>query len=210
MSSTPPPPQEGDEAARYAVGRLLALSDGVFAIALTLLTLSLQIDRSTPRSGLNSALADLGPEFYAYALSLLVIGAFWTGHHRLYHRVVSVDGLLLWLNVAFLGLVALIPFPTDLLGRYGDQAGAVALYGAAIGVGALVSVAMARYIDHHRLTSGPPRPWLGSRPLPIAVVFLASVPIAFVSPTGAQLCWLAAIPLRVASRRWTRPHPTPS
>src|SRR5262249_29605340 len=114
-----PDPGESDERARYGVGRLLALSDGVFAIALTLLVLSLRVDVTTPASELGAALRDVRPELYAYGLSVVVIGAFWLGHHRLYSHVLRVDAPLLWMNIVYLGLVALIPYPTDVLGRYG-------------------------------------------------------------------------------------------
>ena len=197
----------GEEDAGYGVGRLLTLSDGVFAIALTLLVLSLRVDVTTPASELGSAIRETRPELYAYGLSVLVIGAFWTGHHRLYARVVRVDVPLLWMNILYLGLVALIPYPTDLLGRYGHETDAVALYGAIVGLGALVGVGIAFYAEHEALVNRVSASTAWARGLPIAVVFLASVPIAFVSPKAAQFFWLLAIPLRIATTRWTSRPP---
>jgi uncharacterized membrane protein len=190
-------PIEDEESARYGIGRLLTLSDGVFAIALTLLVLSLRVDVTTPASQLGAALRDARTELYAYGLSVLVIGAFWMGHHRLYSRVARVDPRLLWMNILYLGLVALIPYPTDLLGRYGHEADAVALYGGVIGLGALVGVAISVYAEHQRLIDGGVASAAVARGLPIAVVFLGSVPIAFWSPKAAQFVWLLAIPLRI-------------
>ena len=60
-----------------------------------------------------------------------MLGAFWLGHHRLLADVPRVNDRILWLNVLYLGLIALLPFPTDVLGRYGDQRPAVMLYAAA-------------------------------------------------------------------------------
>jgi uncharacterized membrane protein len=199
---------EDEEAARYGIGRLLTLSDGVFAIALTLLVLSLRVDVTTPASELGPALRDARPELYAYGLSVAVIGAFWMGHHRLYARVVRVDTGLLWMNILYLGLVALIPYPTDLLGRYGHETDAVALYGSVIGLGALVSVGISIYAERHDLVDVGSASAAVVRGLPIAVVFLGSVPIAFWSPKAAQFVWLLAIPLRIAAPRLrTREQP---
>jgi TMEM175 potassium channel family protein len=192
---------EDEDVARYGVGRLLTLSDGVFAIALTLLVLSLRVDITTPASGLGAALRDARPELYAYGLSVLVIGAFWMGHHRLYSQIVRVDSRLLWMNILYLGLVALIPYPTDLLGRYGHEADAVALYGTVIGLGALVSVGISIYAERHRLVDVGSASGALARGLPIAIVFLGSVPIAFSSPKAAQFVWLLAVPLRIVAPR---------
>ena len=192
---------ESDEVARYGLGRLLTLSDGVFAIALTVLVLSLHIDVSTPASEIGGAIHQAWSEVYAYALSVVVIGAFWMGHHRLYARVTHTDAVILWMNVIYLGLVALIPYPTDLLGRYGEESDAVALYGGVIGLGALAGVGIAVYAGWRGLVARAASYRGVARGLPIASVFLASVPIAFASPKGAQFVWLLAIPLRIATSR---------
>jgi uncharacterized membrane protein len=195
-------PIEGDEVATYGLGRLLALSDGVFAIALTVLVLSLHVDVSTPASEVGAAIHHTWTEVYAYALSVVVIGAFWMGHHRLYAQVTRIDALILWLNVLFLGLVALIPYPTDLLGRYGGESDAVALYGGVIGLGALVGACIALYAGRQGLIGRAASYRALVRGGPVAAVFLLSVPIAFATPKGAQFFWLLAIPLRIATSRW--------
>jgi len=192
---------ESDEVARYGVGRMLTLSDGVFAIALTVLVLSLHVDVSTPASEVGAAIRQSWSEVYAYALSVVVIGAFWMGHHRLYARVAGIDAGLLWLNVLYLGLVALIPYPTDLLGRYGGESDPVALYGAVIGLGALALVGIALYSWHPGLIPPAASYRAVVRGAPIAAVFLLSVPIAFATPKGAQFFWLAAIPIRMLTSR---------
>jgi uncharacterized membrane protein len=197
-----PGPVESDEVARYGLGRLLTLSDGVFAIALTVLVLSLHVDASTPASEVGAAIRQSWSGIYAYALSVVVIGAFWMSHHRLYAQLTRTDAVILWLNVLYLGLVALIPYPTDLLGRYGGESGAVALYGGVIGLGALASVGITLYAGHRGLIGRAPSYRAMARGLPIAAVFLISVPIAFALPKGAQFFWLLAIPLRMMTSRW--------
>jgi uncharacterized membrane protein len=192
---------ESDEVGRYGVGRMLTLSDGVFAIALTVLVLSLHVDASTPASEVGAAIRRSWSEVYAYALSVVVIGAFWMGHHRLYARVTGIDAGLLWLNVLYLGFVALIPYPTDLLGRYGRESDPVALYGGVIGLGALALVVIAIYSRHRSLIPRTASYRAVLRGAPIAAVFLVSVPIAFATPKGAQFFWLAAIPIRMLTSR---------
>jgi uncharacterized membrane protein len=194
---------EGDERGGYGLNRLLALSDGVFAIALTLLVLSLRVDVTTPASQLNNALHDAEPELYAYVLSVVVIAAFWMGHHRVYAHILRVDAPLLWMNVAFLGVIALIPYPTDLVGRYSHQTAAIVLYAAVISLGAIVSIAVPVYASRQNLIDSESVIIGLARGLPIAFVFLASIPVAVWSPRAAQYLWLLAVPARVVASRVT-------
>src|SRR5689334_9150848 len=92
-------------------GRVEAFSDGVFAIALTLLVLSLQVPASTTDAQLPHALHELLPNVFGYVLSAFVIGLYWLGHHRLFALVRRVDEALLVLNLVLLVLVAALPFP---------------------------------------------------------------------------------------------------
>jgi uncharacterized membrane protein len=185
--------------AGYGLGRLLSLSDGVFAIALTLLVLSFHVDTSVPGSQVGDVLQDQAAEFYAYGLSVAVISAFWVGHHRLFRWVIRYDNTLLWINILFLGLVALIPYPTDLLGRYNETASAV-LYASLISALAFVSAGLLAYAQHNHLVD-PQMPLSRWRTLPVAIVFLVSIPIAFWSPRAAQYLWLAVIPVRLVTMR---------
>jgi uncharacterized membrane protein len=165
----------------------------VFAIALTLLVLSLQDDIDVAPAKLGEALGDAVPELFAYALSVAVIGTFWIGHHGFWSRVRRVDVGMLWLNILYLGLIALVPFPTDLLGRYDDQAPAVALYASVMALVGLAHLAVTEYAFRHHLVDplDPPR---RLATLPMVVVFGASIPVAWLSTTAAQLMWLLLIP----------------
>src|SRR3954463_12583090 len=104
-------------AVRRDVDRVVAFSDGVFAIAITLLVLSIDVP-NVPDDRLNDALRDLLPFVYTYALSFVIVGLYWLAHHRLFRSLERVDRTLLWINLLVLGVVALIPFPTEVLGRY--------------------------------------------------------------------------------------------
>jgi uncharacterized membrane protein len=100
-----------------ATSRLEAFSDGVFAIAITLLVLELRVPETGERS-LAGALAHEWPQFAAYLTSFLIIGIMWVNHHSMFRQIVRADRLLLFLNLLLLLWTALLPFPTELIARY--------------------------------------------------------------------------------------------
>ena len=115
-------------------GRLETFSDGVFAIAITLLVLGIGVPvSSTP---LGPALLAIWPSYLAYAVSFVVIGAIWINHHAMFRRIVRSDEALLLLNLMALMFVAFLPFPTAVLARaFHDTVGestAAAFYGAVL------------------------------------------------------------------------------
>jgi uncharacterized membrane protein len=100
--------------------RLEAFSDGVFAIAITLLVLDLAVP---PRAGsapgsLARALAHQWPSYFAYLVSFLVIGIIWVNHHTVFNKVRLVDRTVLFVNLMLLLVVSAIPFPTRLVAEY--------------------------------------------------------------------------------------------
>ncbi|WP_306323944.1 MULTISPECIES: TMEM175 family protein [unclassified Streptomyces] len=106
-------------------GRLEAFSDGVFAIAITLLILEVKVPHVEHGESLWSALGHQWPSYAAYVVSFLVIGIIWVNHHQVFSHVVRVDRTLLFLNLLVLMIVAALPWPTALLAEYlreGDDA----------------------------------------------------------------------------------------
>ncbi|MEU6891904.1 TMEM175 family protein [Streptomyces sp. NPDC046557] len=189
-----------------SAARVLALSDGVFAIAMTLLALDITLPTGLDPAGFEHALGEVVPNLWAYALSFVVIAAFWRGHHQVFQYVREVDGTVVKLGLLNLGLIALMPFPTTLLAEYGDQPQSVAVYsGAAAAIGAAqLSLTVVLW----------KRPWLSSMAIPdqvarndvldlasMVLVFAAAVPLAFVSPAGAELWWAVLVPVKVVLGR---------
>ncbi|MCF3171842.1 DUF1211 domain-containing protein [Streptomyces sioyaensis] len=185
-----------------SAARLLALSDGVFAIAMTLLALDIALPDGLDADGFARALSNVLPKVWAYALSVLVIAAFWRGHYQLFQSVRDVDGTVIKLVLLGLGLVALMPFPTTLLAEYADLPQSVAIYSGAVAAMGATQLALTVVLWK--------RPWLGSAPLPdpivrndvadlasTVLVFVVAVPLSFVSPTGAMLWWAVLLPVRV-------------
>lgn len=115
-----------------STSRTEAFSDGIFAIAATLLVLELKVPQVEP-GGLADALLESWPSYATYVVSFLTIGIIWVNHHAVLDRIREVNRLLLFMNLMFLMAVAAIPFPTALLGDYlqagHDERLAAAVYG---------------------------------------------------------------------------------
>jgi uncharacterized membrane protein len=105
-----------------ATARLETFSDGVFAIAATLLVLEIGVTVEHGQS-LGSALLDIWPSYLAYATSFLVIGIIWINHHHTVGLMRRVDRTFLFLNLLLLLVVAFIPFPTKLVAEYLQKPG---------------------------------------------------------------------------------------
>jgi uncharacterized membrane protein len=177
------------------LGRILTLSDGVFAIALTLLVLEFAIPPGLSGTGFRRRLADLVPNGLAYALSFATIARFWTLHRLTFRRLVRADGGVVALNFTFLGLVAFLPFPTLVLGNYGDELGGTLFYAACITATSLSSAALFWYVTGRagllRPGADPESIRVGRiRFLVATVVFALSIPAAFLDVLDAEVLWV--------------------
>jgi uncharacterized membrane protein len=190
---------------RSSVGfaRIVAFTDGVFAIAITLLVLSLDVPDGLPESALHEFLTDSWEQLFAYFLSFAVIGRFWLGHHSVFAMLNDFDRRLMMLNLAYLALIALIPFPTELLGDYNDSVDATVAYAAVVGSASLLHWALLRYAlgrGHVAPDARGAAQRMSARMVQPAIVFYATIPVAFLSPTIAQLAWIGLL-LAIARRR---------
>jgi len=103
-------------------GRLEAFSDGVFAIAITLLVLDIHVPPPNPTGDLPSELGAQWPSYAAYAVSFLTIGIIWINHHAMLHRLRAIDHGIMIRNLALLLCVGLLPFTTALMADYLKEA----------------------------------------------------------------------------------------
>jgi uncharacterized membrane protein len=137
--------------------RVLALSDGVFAILITLLVLEIHVPELTQGHSLNQALREIRPSLVAFVISFVLAGMYWVGHRDLFARICRTDRGLVWLNILYLLPLCLLPFAAGLLGRYDTEPVALRIYGLL-----LVAIAVMRVVIWLYATSRPHLLW---RPL---------------------------------------------
>jgi uncharacterized membrane protein len=179
------------------LGRLHAFSDAVFAIAITILIVSVVIPEGTTKFNLNSVLSALWPNYLAFLISFFVIGIYWIGHVRQFQFIRKYDTGLLWLNLLFLLFIIIIPFTTSLLSRYLNQT-SVIIYAANIACVGYMSTLSWFYAGHnYRLIDKK----LNSRyirrsilvNLIIAVIFTVSIGFSFINYNLAQYTWMSVL-----------------
>jgi TMEM175 potassium channel family protein len=168
--------------------RLEAFSDGVFAIAATLLVLDLHVPETD--KGLARGLLEQWPTYVAYVTSFLTIGIMWVNHHELFQHVHEVDRTLLFENLLLLMVVSITPFPTSVLGRYAtaeqDAHIAAALYGVV-----MVAMGLAFTLLWRRVSRDRP----GARRESLLfstglAVYAAAIGVSFLSAPLAMLLYL--------------------
>jgi uncharacterized membrane protein len=181
--------REGNE---IEFSRIVAFSDGVFAVAITLLALNLSIDADVPKDEIGEAIWEQRENFLAYGISFAVVGRFWLVHHQFFAEVKAFDGRLISLNILYLAFIVLIPFSSQVLGDYGGETVSVVVY--AINLSAVVLIGLWMVADAHRagFTSIDAATHRENRIRStfIASVFICSIPVAFVAPGLAPLMWL--------------------
>ena len=178
--------------------RLEAFTDGVFAIAATLLILEITVDTSHTND-LGSALLHLWPSYLAYVTSFITIGIIWMNHHTCVETIAKVDRPFLFLNLLLLMTVSFLPFPTRLVAHYlqrpGEQA-AVYAYGATFVVMSIIYNTWWRYASTGRRLIGEHVP--ESRVNAITKAFNPGVPIYALTVLVAVFSPLASVFLTFA------------
>jgi uncharacterized membrane protein len=194
--------------AQVEFNRIVAFSDGVFTIAITLLVLGLFIPEGV--SDLTETLLKQSGDLFAYAISFAVIGRFWLVHHRFFSGLERFDDTLMRLNLLYLGFIGLVPFSSQVLGDYGDQTAATVLYALNMIAVTLAFALETGYAHRHGLIRAgetEQETHLARRSSVLfSVIFGSSIPVAFVSPTAASLMWIA---LFLVGRRLVRRLPPP-
>ncbi len=183
--------------------RLEALTDGVYAFAMTLLVIDLRLPEAfNPKSSapLLLALSELWGQFLVYGISFWVLGLRWLGQVQVdNHREKVAHGYAAW-SLLGLFLVTCVPFSTMIVGRYGHLGPAVWLYAANMAASSLVSLRL-QQLDAPQLTAAQ-RADQRDPSLAMIAAALISVAISLVSPNHAMFGYLANLaPLRLMRRR---------
>jgi uncharacterized membrane protein len=191
--------------ARNDLDRLISFSDGVYAVAITLLALSFKL----PQVAMHENAAEFNhqlllldaPILAGYILSFIVVGMYWIAHHRVIRYIVRMDSRLMWYNVFLLLFVGLIPFATQLTQTYGDIPLSNALYA---GDQALIGI-MQFFLWYHaskgrRLIASDLSQntiaVLRLRTAVAPVIFLLSIPLVYLDPSAPIIVWTVLIFLR--------------
>ncbi len=177
----------------FTTSRLEALSDGVFAIVMTILVLELGVPLITGTSAnteLLHKLLEMWLKFLAYGVSFLVLGVIWINHHLMSHHIRRADNKLVWINIIMLMFVALVPFSTSLLGEYGETQTAIVAYGANILLCLIMGFTLWAYATgRYRLVDRDIDPKLVRRTkfmfLISAFFFLLAMGVSFISPIAS-------------------------
>ena len=198
--------------------RLMALSDGVVSVAITLLVLDIRLPDGFGEfsdTQLWAALVGLWPRILAYLLSFYVIANFWFSHRLKFNRIIKTDGRLMWINMLFLLTIGLLPFTTNLIAESGSTT-ATMVYASSMAVSGLSLAILWQYAISQKLvdpkmTREEQREYMQSTLLS-ALIFGLSIPLSVAHADAAKYFWIALWPAGIALRwwaryRWDKEHP---
>lgn len=181
--------------------RLEYFSDAIFAIAITLLVIDISVPHVASEALWSSLVANW-TQFFAFALSFVVIAMTWTAHHRMFRVMTGYDQQLVLLNLGLLFCVAFVPYPTKLISEYGgEDVTSVALYAVVVMMLSVLPLAMWAYARGHGLLDEVVDPgvyrYLRRRLMVVPLVMgLSIVVAATLSPRWAMYLWIAIWPAR--------------
>lgn len=178
--------------------RIEALSDGIYAIAMTLAVLNIdaaELPSWTSPETFFSALSVIWDQLFHYAIAFLTVGAFWVAHQQRFNYIRHVDRTFLWYCIMSLFLIALIPFTTSLAGDFNDISFAVQLFGLNLLLIGVCENAGWRYASNHHHLIDPTlkESWImqsRNRGMVTPAIALAVIVMAFFSPDWATILFL--------------------
>jgi uncharacterized membrane protein len=189
--------------------RVLTFSDGLFAIAMTLLVVAIGVPNLSDGDSIHDladALNDLTPDFVSFFISFAVIGRYWLAHHQFVSLLKAMDQRIVFLNLVYLAFIAFLPFPTALLGEYFENPLSIVIYAVNVGLVSGMEVVLFRHAyQNGLLEKQPPHDvyrYGVLMSLSPVLFFAISIPIAFVSTTLAVCTWFLGIPLAAIAERW--------
>ena len=182
----------------FSKNRIEALTDGIFAIAMTILVLNIDVSKISEmvlQGGLDSALWEMFPIFYSYFLGFFLLAVLWLSQNKQYLHVNKVGANYLWINFLGLMLISLIPFSTSLISEYGDELIAAIFFHANLMLAGLVYVWSWVYISGKKelqVEKISPNLYKNAlyRNLLLPVVAMIAVGLAFLSPDWSSMVYL--------------------
>jgi uncharacterized membrane protein len=190
-------------------GRVLAFSDGLFAIAMTLLIVAVGVPHLNDEASVHQladALHDLLPAFTSFFISFAVIGRYWLAHHRFIALLGAMNQRFIVLNLVYLAFIAFLPFPTGLLGEYFSNPLSVVIYAVNVALVSGMEVVLLRNAYRDRLLVTQPSPEVYrygvAMSLSPLIFFAISIPVAFFSTTLAVCTWFLSILFGTFAKRW--------
>jgi uncharacterized membrane protein len=193
--------RESSDQNRIGLERLIFFNDAVFAIAITLLALEIRLPTGVEAfsdAQLLTNLLGMWHKYLAYIISFLVIGSFWSAHHRKFRLIKRYDGKLLTYNLLILMVVAFIPFPSSVISESSGRTATIFYALTMMLVGFLFTALWwhasrhNRLIEAHLTAQQHRREFLS--PLMTAAIFLLSIGIAFFDADLARLSWVLILP----------------
>lgn len=197
---------------RGSPDRVVAFTDGVFAIVITILVLELGVPPDLPERPLREAIEQTGPELIAWVISFLLVGMYWVWHRDMFVQVRAVNRDVVWLNLLLLLPISLIPFAASVLNEYPREAIALRLYGLVLTAVALLRFGLYAYLMRHPVllwqTASPRQQRIGGllALAPIVVYLIASL-VASVAPVASLVLYLAMPGLYFVLITVLRRHP---
>jgi uncharacterized membrane protein len=180
----------------FGFGRLAALTDGIFAVAITLIAVQLTIERPADDSA-RALFEAIGAEkgaWIGFIVAFIVLARYWVANHSLFSRLNAIDPRVISLQMIYLFLIVLLPFSTRIIGDYGNNPGAVVVLAAILAMLCVMETILFGYAAKSGLLDYSPEPtefrWAMIASLMPVITFLGTIPLAWVDTTLALVSWI--------------------
>jgi uncharacterized membrane protein len=189
--------------------RVAALTDGVFAIVLTLLVLDLHAPTAATQAQLLSSLREIVSQLTLFVVSFAIVAVFWYGHHMEMHWIIRSDRVHLGISLAFLLMISFVPFSASLLGKNHELPLAATIYGANLCLAGVIRYAHWAYATNNYRLVAPTLDadvirYVGRVFIVVPVLYLAASALAWLSTTAAIIAFVLIPLLYVRPARNTR------
>ena len=190
----------------FNLARIQNLTDGIFAVAMTLLVLDIRLAPGLSRHLLGYGLIALTPRLYSYVVSFFVLALFWWTYHRIVALIARADDALVWWNVVFLFAVTLLPFTAYLLGAFYGTRIATEAYCLNLITLSVLMIVMWRYAERHDLiesqVTGARRRLVSARLVAATATYACTLLLGYWLPYWFWLGFAASVPMRFVARRF--------